>query len=451
MINDCAMTINRKTSIINLEFTAMTHGGEGLARDEMGRVVFVPYVMPGETARVEIVQEKKAFARGRVVELLQASPHRVIPRCPHFGPPAPHSPLHVGEGYGGEGEQRKGQAEGFERGCGGCQWQHIAYDAQLEFKTRIVHDQFARVAKLPNARILPSLPTASSWHYRNNMRFVVNAEGALCLLALESHQPVRIRECYIMNQGLVSLFNTLEVGEGFEAVTLRAGENTADRLVILEAEDGEPPELETDEAVSIAYQVGDKVVPLLGKEAIEERIGERIFRISPSAFFQVNTPMAERLVALVNDYLEPRMDEVLLDAYGGVGLFGLSLAPRVARVIEIEENPAALEDARFNAREFSHVEFHAGRVEAVLPSLESPFQLGVVDPPRAGLARAALEALAARKPRVLVYVSCDPATLARDARLLVDRGYALDRVQPVDLFPQTYHIECVARFLLVSN
>jgi 23S rRNA (uracil1939-C5)-methyltransferase len=156
--------------------------------------------------------------------------------------------------------------------------------------------------------------------------------------------------------------------------------------------------------------------------------------------------MAETLIALVERYLAPRASDVLLDAFGGVGTFGLSLATRVARVIEIEENADAVNDAKANAVDLTNVEFYRGKVEEILPKLKTQIDLVVVDPPRAGIAAVALDALIAQAPRTIAYVSCDPATLARDARRLVDGGYRLRDVQPVDLFPQTYHIESVSWF-----
>lgn len=412
-----------------VRFESIAHGGEALARDENGRVIFVPYAIAGETARVEIVESRRGFARGRVVEILEPSPDRVTPRCPHF-PPSPNVNLLE---Y-----------------CGGCQWQHMSYAAQLRSKTQIVRDQFARVGKLPDAPILPTLPARDPWQYRNNMQFGINADGALCLQAPDSHTLVPIRVCYIMDEPLSETFKTLELdSESFDRVTLRAGENTGERFLILESEDPETPEIETDEPVSIAFRSGDVTVPILGKEALTERIGERTFRISPNSFFQVNTIMAETLVELVREYLGPRGTDVLLDAYGGVGLFGLTLARQVARVVEIEENPDALQDTQANASNLDNVEFHEGKVEAILPKLETRIDIAVVDPPRAGLDRFALDALAAKKPRVIAYVSCDPATLARDVARFIEQGYRLERVQPVDLFPQTYHIECVAKLALV--
>lgn len=418
----------------------MAYGGEALGRDENGRVVFVPYGIAGEEVRAQVVEARKEFARARIVEILTPSPERVTPRCPHFGPRGTPSSANP--------------REGFARGCGGCQWQHIDYAAQLDFKRQIVREQFARIAKLPDAPV-EATRAGEAWNYRNHMRFALDQGGRMCLQALELHDLVPIRECHIMNGALAAMFNSLELeGADFDAVTLRVGENSGDRMIVFEASDTTPPEIETDESVSIAFQLTGKhpgegaVITLIGKEAIEERIGGRTFRISPRSFFQVNTPMAQVLVELVAQYLDPRPDDILLDAYGGVGLFGLSLAERVARVMEIEESADALEDARHNAADLppGRVEFHAGQVEEALPRLKEHFTLAVVDPPRAGMAKGALDALASLAPRVIAYVSCDPATLARDARRLVDAGYHVTDIQPVDLFPQTYHVESVTRF-----
>lgn len=413
----------------------MAQGGEAFAREASGRVIFVPYAIAGETASVEIKEARRGFARGRIVKLLDASPDRITPRCPHF-PPSPHpltaQSLPVGE-------------QAVRAYCGGCQYQHISYPAQLRFKTQIVRDQFARVAKMPHAPVLPILPAQREWFYRNHMHYAVNPDGALCLQAPDSHTLVPIHICYIQDEPIAEMFRTLELdGDSFDGVTLRAAETTGDKFIILESDDPETPEIETDDPVSIAFRSRDRTIPILGKETLTEKIGDRPFRISPDSFFQVNTAMAQKLVELVSEFLAPRPDEILLDAYGGVGLFGITIAPHVLRVIEIEENPTALEDARANARHLTNVQFHRGRVEIVLPKLDSPIHLAVVDPPRAGLERVALDALAVKKPRAIAYVSCDTATLSRDVARFIEHGYHLRVIQPVDLFPQTYHIECVA-------
>lgn len=409
---------NLKSEILPLQLTAMAQGGEALGRAESGRVVFVPYAIAGEAVIVEVVEAKKHFARARLVEIVAPAPTRVAPRCEHFG------------------------------ACGGCHWQHIAYAAQLRFKTEIVRAQFARIAKFADAPVRAAIGMREPWHYRNNVQFQLDATGRLCFRAPESHQLVPIHECHIIHPLLGEMFRALEFENAdFAEVMLRAGTRTGEKFIVLEGRDDAPPEISVDEPVSLAYRTprGD-IVPLVGKDALHEELRGRVFRISPQAFFQVNTPMAETLIEIVERFLAPRASDVLLDAFGGVGTFGVSLAPRVARVIEIEAMKEAVEDARANAVDLANIEFQRGAVEEILPHAQTKIDLAVLDPPRAGLAPRARAALLARAPRVIVYVSCDPATLARDAPHLVAAGYRLTDVQPVDLFPQTYHIESVSRF-----
>jgi 23S rRNA (uracil1939-C5)-methyltransferase len=410
----------------------MTQGGEAMGRDETGRVVFVPYAIAGEEIVAEIVEEKKNYARARLIEIVHPSPARVTPRCPHFGPPPPSAP--AGDRGG--------------KNCGGCQWQHLAYDAQLKFKTEIVREQFARIGKMPDAPVRETIGMTEPWRYRNNVQFQMDAEGHLCFRALESHDLVPIRECHLLHPLLDEMFHALDFeGAGLDGVTLRAGTQTGQKMVVLEGHAQTAPEIAVDEPVSVVYQTPNgETISLIGKDALHEVLRGRAFRISPASFFQVNTTMAEKLVDLVEPYLDPHPGDTLLDAFGGVGTFGLLLAPRVARVIEIEASPSAVDDARANAVDLANVEFHRGAVEDVLPHLKARIDIAVADPPRAGFAPRALDALIARSPRALAYVSCDPATLARDARRLIDGGYRLVETQPVDLFPQTFHIETVSRF-----
>ncbi len=434
------------SNLQSLQLTGMAQGGEAFGRDGTGRVVFVPYGIAGEQVTVEIVETKKGYARGRLVKVLQPSPARIVPRCPHFGPTAlPHSPVPLSPPRTEEENERAGKRE---RGCGGCQWQHIASEAQLRFKADIVREQFARIGKIPDAPVREAIGMPEPWDYRNNVQVQLDREGRLCFRAWESHRLVPIKECYIQHPLVYEMFKTIELeGADYSGVTLRAGTHTGQKMILLEGRDEEPPEISVDEPISIVYLTPDgDEIPLVGREAIHEQLRGQLFRISPQSFFQVNTAMAERLVDLVQTYLVPRSTDTLLDAFGGVGTFGLLLAPRVARVIEIESSASAVEDARANAVEFTNVELHEGMVEEVLPQLKTHIDIAVADPPRAGIAARALDALIAQAPRAFAYVSCDPATLARDARRLVDGGYRLAEVQPVDLFPQTYHIETVSRF-----
>lgn len=399
-----------------LGLTAMAHGGDALGRHQ-GKVVFVPYAIPGEQALVEVIEDKGSYARAQLVEVISPSPHRVRPPCPHFGE------------------------------CGGCHWQHIAYQAQLDYKRRIVHDQLGHIGHLPDVPVKPTIPT-SPWHYRNHVQFSIAEDCQLGFRAAKDHRVVPIEECHLLHPLLDELFAALELDlPGLRRLSLRAGINTDDRMVILETEGDQPPELEVDLPVSCVLLLSDGTpVNLIGSNHIAEVVAGRKFRISAGSFFQVNTAGTEKLGEIVTGYLDLQGDEVLLDAYCGVGTFGLSLADKVAQVIGVESNPSAVADADFNAGELENITLIEGQVEDVLPHLEERIDAAILDPPRQGCEPEVLEALGRLAPQKVVYVSCDPAVFARDARRLTKEGYQLVEVQPLDMFPQTYHIECVALF-----
>lgn len=402
---------------MELHLTDIAHGGAALGRHE-GKVVFVPYAIPGEEVLVEIVEDKGRYAQGRLVEMLSHSPQRVQPLCPHFGSHA----------------------------CGGCHWQHIAYQTQLELKQRIVQDQLKRIGHFESVPVKPVLGSPEPWRYRNHVQFTLDEYGRLGFMGAESRQVVPIEECYIMHPLLDEIFAALDLElPELKRLSLRCGVNTGQKTVVFETYEDEPFELEVDLPVFCVFLLSDgRTATLIGQEYIIEILAGREYRISAPSFFQVNTPQAEELVRLVKSYLAPTGNEVLLDAYCGVGVFGLSLADEVGQVIGVEGSPSAVSDARFNAGPAGNVEFIEGKVEEVLPSLKASIDLAVLDPPRQGCASEALAALDRLAPTKIVYVSCDPAILARDTRRLVQAGYQLVEVQPVDMFPQTYHIESVA-------
>jgi len=409
---------------LRLRLTKMIYGGEALGRHE-GKVVFVSQAIAGEEVVAEIVEGKRQWARARVLEVLTPSPHRVTPRCSHYGV------------------------------CGGCHWQHIDYQAQLDYKRQIIQEQLARLGGLPDITVKPTIPSPSPWNYRNHIRFTLNEEGDLCFQAARSHRLVPIEECYLLHPLLEDILVALEMPSAeevplpFRRLSLRAGVHTGDRMLIFEAKEEQAPELEVELPLSCVLLTARGVpLVLIGDGHITEVVAGREYRISAPSFFQANTEGAEALVEVVKAYLALEGDETLLDAYCGVGLLGLSLADRASRVIGIEENPFAVDDARFNARDLPNVEFIEGRVEDVMPSLEG-VKATILDPPRIGLHPRALSALIELSPSTIVYVSCNPSTLARDLKGLVAAGYEVVEVQPVDLFPQTYHIESVA--LLVKG
>jgi len=412
------MVVNDNPIVLTL--THMAHGGSAMGRLD-GKVFFVPYALPGEKVTVEIVEDRRGFARARLLELLTASPERVSPPCPYFGE------------------------------CGGCQWQHASYAAQLAFKADIVRDQLIRLGGFADPPVRQAIASPEAWQYRNHVQFAIDRQGRLGFRAAASRKTVAVEACLLLHPRLDELFLALDfendAGERppLRRLSLRAGINTGDRMIVFESVDDEPPELEVDLPVSCVLLLEDGTpVNLIGHNHITERVCGRSFCVSAGSFFQVNTAQVETLLRLVAEYLAPAGDETLLDAYCGVGTFSLSLADRVAHVIGIESAPTAVEDFRANTDGLENVAIFPGTVEEVLPNLETPIDLAVMDPPRSGMHPDALAALIRAKPERMVYVSCDPATLARDGRALAGAGYALQVVQPVDMFPQTYHVETVS-------
>ncbi len=426
-----------------LTITALTHAGEGVARHD-GRAVFVPFALPGETVRVELLEVKKNFARGKLREVLTASPERVAPLCPHhfaLTPPA------------GPGLAERGPA------CGGCQLQHLSYAAQLAFKQQIVREQLQRIGGFGEGAVdvRPTLPAPDPYHYRNHVQFALTPEGQLGFMAAASHLVIPIKECHQIEPVLAELFPhialPLDAAEAepqpelpqFERLTLRAGAD-GETLVVFEGAP-EAPDVELDLPVSAAVLREDgSALTLAGHDYLLVEVRGRPFRVSAGSFFQVNTAQAGALVDLVLAALAPALTPAatVLDLYSGVGLFSAFIAPRVGHLIGIEAYPAAVADAAVNLDEFDNVEIYEASVEHALPALAGPFAAAVLDPPRAGCHPAALAALLAAQVAHIVYVSCDAATLARDLKILVAGGYRLAWVQPVDMFPQTHHVEMVA-------
>lgn len=403
--------------MLTLHLTGVAHGGTAIGRHE-GKVIFVPYALPGETVHAEIVEDHARHARARLVEVLEPSPERVVPPCPYFGPD----------------------------GCGGCHWQHAAYEAQLRFKAQVVADQLTHIGGLADPLVLPTLPDPTGWAYRNQARFHPAPTGGLGFCLENRREVVPIEECLILHPLLADLYDALDLElPDLTALTLRAGVATGDRMLILETANDEAPEIAIDLPASCVLVTSDGTpIPLIGGTTITEVVSGHTYRISAPSFFQANTTQAERLVGLVLEYLDLRGNETVLDGYCGVGLFTLPLAERAGLVVAVEVDPFAVEDLLANTAGMENVEVVEGPVEAVLMDWEGALDAAVVDPPRTGMTPEALERLVVAGPPRLIYVSCDPATLARDARRLTAAGYRLEKVQPVDMFPQTYHIETVS-------
>jgi len=425
------------SQIVELDLDAIAHGGEAIGRYD-GKAIFVPYAIPGERVRAEIVEERERWARARLLEVLDPSPDRVEPPCPYFG----HDK------------------------CGGCQWQHIAYERQAEFKQKIVTDQLRRLGRILAPRVadivvmaggeaearsaespIPN-PQYLAYGYRNHAQFVLTPEGSLGYRRAGSHDVIAVDRCLLLDERLDDLHAALDLaGAGVTGVSLRVGVNTGDVMILFETAGDEQPEIEINLPAACALLTPRGTEPLIGEPWLFEDVSGRRYRVSAESFFQVNTVGAAALVEIVAAYADPQPADVLLDAYCGVGLFALALADSVGEVIGVESSPSACEDFAFNAGDRMNVSLHEGAVEEVLPALRSEglhADLVVLDPPRSGAGPEVIRELAALGPRRIVYVSCDPATLARDAVHLAQAGYRLVEAQPVDMFPQTYHVETVA-------
>jgi 23S rRNA (uracil1939-C5)-methyltransferase len=298
--------------------------------------------------------------------------------------------------------------------------------------------------------VRPTRAVGEPWSYRNHVQLHASP-GGLGYVAADGQRVEPISTCPIMHPLVAELFAELDIEiEELERLSLRAGVNTGQQMVIFETSEDEPFELMVDRPVScVLIQRDGTPVVLVGNDHLFEQVAGQEYRVSAGSFFQVNTPGAEVLVDAVLNYLSPRPHETLLDLYCGVGLFSLVLAARVAQVIAVEANPAAVADARFNVESagLDNVRVIAGDVADILVALDEPVHATIVDPPRSGCGHEVVTRLAALGPKRLVYVACDPATLARDAKTFATAGYQLVEVQPLDMFPQTYHIESVGLFV----
>lgn len=415
------MAIDHPSPTYDVTITAFTYGGASLGRLPDGRAIFVPFTIPGELARVRVVEERRGYVRGELVEVLKASPERIEPRCIHFGV------------------------------CGGCHYQHMPYALQLKAKQAILKDQLGRIGGIAEPPVQPTVPSPHEYYYRNNVQFHLNPEGKLGYQAAGSHQVIAIHECHLPESPLNSIWPQLEFDPipGLERVGLRLGDGE-DVMLTFESQDPQPPEFFVDFPISAVHLGPLGPVVLSGEDVQIITVLEKSFQVSAEAFFQVNTPQAENMVTYLLEHLALTPQSNVLDLYCGVGLFSAFLAPRVNQVAGIEVSEAASQDFAGNLDEFENVALYQGTVEDVLPGLDFRPDIVVADPPRAGFDRHALDALIQLQPKTLAYVSCDPSTLARDAKRLLAAGYHLVETTPFDLFPQTFHIESISLFQLTG-
>ncbi len=406
--------------------------GYGVARID-GKVVFVPLTMTGDEAWVEITEEKKKYSTARLSEIIKPSPERVSPPCPYFGT------------------------------CGGCQWQHINYPAQAELKKEILQELLKRLGRLLNIPSISVVPSPKPYDYRVRVKLKVKGK-AMGYYQERSHRIVDVERCPIshplVNQIIQRLREDLDALSRTDEVKINvsAEERRGVLLFHFHSYDqrAEPFAKELIRSqpilkgIAITQNDGHRLagdptlnftIPL--SHEIEKR--EVKLRISPESFLQVYPEQNQRLVQTVLQFSEADQDDRVFDLYAGVGNLTLPLAMGAKEVVGIEENRTAFEDAQFNAEKngVKNCHFIHGRVEDVLLDRKRELpDLVVLDPPRTGC-KAILDQVVRLKPKKIIYVSCEPTTFARDLRLFWERGYSLQRLSLIDMFPQTYHMEVV--------
>ena len=465
------MSRKKKQPVYNIKINAYAAEGKSVAQLEDGKVLFVENAIPGDVVNVRITKQKKSWAEGKVTELVSPSPDRIVPFCPHFGV------------------------------CGGCKWQMLPYSKQLEYKQQQVHDQLQRIGQVEFPPLQPIVGSPKERYYRNKLEFtfstqryrttdeIKQAEGAELPKepALGFHAPglfdkvVPIQTCYLQQEPTNLLLNVLRTYTEARQLEYydyrkqygwlrniilritRTGEilinlvmhheDEKERVALLEHIKENVPGI-----TSLNYTINPKmndtiydldVICYYGKEYIEEALEDFRFKISPKSFFQTNTYQAEALYRLTREFAGLTGTEVLYDLYCGTGSIGIFCSKGAKKVIGIEVVEDAVKDAYENAKMngLDHCQFYAGDVAAICTdeffAEHGTPDVIITDPPRAGMhEKLVKQILKMRAPKV-VYVSCNPATQARDLQLL-DEAYKVTRLQPVDMFPHTHHIENIA-------
>ena len=391
-----------------VRFERLVAGGDALGHLADGRVVFVPGALPGELVDVQITQAKKDFARGEVAAIIEPSAHRATPPCPNV-----------------------------ERGCGGCSWQHLDVSQHMDAKVQIVREALKRTAKIDDADITVGGQVASEGT-RTTVRMAVNAEGKLGFRRANSHDVIDTPTCLIAHPLLNNFIADVRV-KGATEVTLRCAVATGEIGAWLHNEDGEEAPGASIKGLPKNAEVGRMAV-------VHEHVHDVALQVSMSAFFQASPQAAEMLVSAVNDAAgEEALTGQLglvVDAYGGGGLFTATLVDNDVPVTIVESSPSACADARRNLHE------HAVNIQQIAFEQWSPQVAGLViaDPARNGLGAAGVENLALTEASKVVLVSCDAVAGARDIRLLMNAGYTCDSITVLDLFPHTPHVEVVSAF-----
>ncbi|MFC4401670.1 23S rRNA (uracil(1939)-C(5))-methyltransferase RlmD [Gracilibacillus xinjiangensis] len=452
----------KKNDMIELTFEDITHEGAGVGKIN-GYPLFVPYGLPGEKAKVKVINVKKNFGFGKLMETLHESEERVTPPCNVYYK------------------------------CGGCQLQHMSYKMQLEMKQNQVKNALKKIGHIEGIPVHETIGMDDPWRYRNKVQIPVRSKDGELITGFyrkRSHDIIDDMErCIItgeINDRLVGAVREIANRLGISAydesshqgilrhIMVRTGQVTKETMIVIITRKEKVPELNRlvdeitktyPEVKSIVQNVnpertnvilGKKSKLLWGDEYIYDKIGDIRFAISAKSFYQVNPLQTKQLYDKALEYASLTGEETVIDAYCGIGTISLFLAQKAKKVYGVEVVPEAISDAKANAKlnGIDNAEFFVGEAEKVMPWWKAQGlrpDVIVVDPPRKGCEESFLQAMIEMKPKRIVYVSCNPSTLSRDLRILEDGGYETNEVQPVDMFPQTTHVEAVARIQLKES
>ncbi len=453
----------KRGQVSNVRIEDLAFGGKGVGRVE-GFVVLVDGAVPGDLVKVQCQKVRGTYAEGRAVEVLEPSPSRIEPRCEHFGV------------------------------CGGCRWQNLPYETQLDYKRRQVVEALSRIGGIADPPVESTLPSPDQFFYRNKMEFSFgkDPEGRL-ILGLHPAASYRdvfdLRKCHLQSELSNSIVSGVRDGcrkaglapydvkahTGFlRYLTIRDGKFSGEVMVTVVTGDGGENDAAWHEALqSIAARLcaehpqirsflrginarratvafGDRLVVLCGEASIRESLMDRTFEITANSFFQTNSRQAGGLYGTVMELADLRPQDRVLDLYSGTGAISILAAARALEVRGVESLAESVRNAERNAalNGVGNVYFICGEVRRALAALAAdrhPPGVIIANPPRSGLNSSVIRNMLRLRPRRLVYVSCNPTTLARDLKEICQRDYRLEKVRPVDMFPHTYHIECVAR------
>lgn len=420
---------------MEIEITSLSSTGEGVGSLD-GLKVFVEGALPGERALVALTQRKKNYAKARLISLITRSDQRTEPICPVFGR------------------------------CGGCQLMHLNYPGQLESKRQRVQSALERIADLRSVRVMPCIPSPMPFGYRNKIQIPVqweNGKKKVGFYRKASHELIPIKKCFIQCPQGEKIFETIEhhlSDESVRHVMIRSAQFREESLILFVTENHQSTTLKSfsqelcqahPEIKGVVQNwgahgnaiLGPSFLTLTGSPFIYEQLGNKLFKISGSSFFQVNPPQALKLYAHALDLAAIGPNDTVVDGYCGVGTLALFAAEKAKKVIGIECVADAIRDAQENAQlnDSTNCSFIVGKAEELIKKLPS-FSTIFINPPRKGCEESMIAALLARLPARIIYISCDPATLARDLALLAPR-YTLSTAQPFDMFPQTMHVETV--------